>query len=74
LRPWHDDRKGAFTKFGREDCELLRDALMRDPRMTHEEVAAPQIPQMLQEIWAREHPQSEFPMVCLDTVRRMQDR
>jgi hypothetical protein len=72
--PWHDPRKGTFTKFSREDCELLREAFMRDPRMTHKEVAAPQILQMLQEIWVREHPRREFPMMCLDTVRRMPDR
>jgi transposase len=70
-RPWHDPRKGTFAKFSREDCEMLRDALMRDPRMTHKEVNASQILQMLQEIWIRVHPQREFPMMCLDTVRRM---
>jgi transposase len=73
-RPWDDPRKGTFTKFSREDCELLREALMRDPRMTHKEVNAPQILQMLEEIWVREHPQREFPMVWLHTVRRMLHR
>jgi hypothetical protein len=34
----------------------------------------PQILQVLQEIWVREHPQREFPMVRLATLRRMVDR
>jgi hypothetical protein len=70
-RPWHDFRKGTFTKFSRDDCELLGEAQMRDQRTPHKEVHAPQILQMLQEIWVREHPQREFPMVCLHTVHRM---
>jgi hypothetical protein len=39
-----------------------------------QEVTAPQVLQMLQEIWVREHPHRELPMMCLDTVRRMLDR
>jgi hypothetical protein len=37
--------------------------------MAHKEVSASQILQMLQEIWVREHPHGEFPIVYLDTVR-----
>jgi hypothetical protein len=50
---------------------MLRDALMRDPRMTHKEVNASQILQMFQESWVRAQRQRKFPRMCLDTVRRM---
>jgi hypothetical protein len=48
--------EGDIHQGGREDCKLFREALMRDPRMTHKEVNIPQIVQMLQGIWVREHP------------------
>jgi hypothetical protein len=56
-------RKGTFEKVSREDCETLRDAVMRDPRMTHREVNASRILQTLQEIWVREYHRCEFPMM-----------
>jgi hypothetical protein len=37
-RRWHEPRKGTFAKFSGEDCEPLREALVRDPRTTHKGV------------------------------------
>jgi hypothetical protein len=57
-----------------EICEMLRGALLGDPRMVHKEVNASHVLQILRDIWAREHPQREFPEMCLHTVRRLLTR
>jgi hypothetical protein len=36
----------------REDCDMLWETPLRDPRMTHKEVLAWQVLQIRQEIWA----------------------
>jgi transposase len=70
-RPWYKPRKGASLKFDDQDCQLIREALLRDPRLIHKEVNASHVLQILQEIWARAHPQRQFSEIGLQTVRRM---
>ena len=70
-RPWHTHREGMSLKFSREDCELLRQTLLSDPRMSHKEVNADVILQMLRGIWTTAHPHQEFPQMSVLTVRRL---
>ena len=73
-RPWHNIRKGTSVKFSYEDINLIRESLMSDPRMVNKEVNAPQVLQILQEVWAHHHPGQAFPEMSLQTVRRMMSR
>ena len=73
-RPWLNPNKGTSYKFRREDCDMLKQALLTDPRMTHKEVNSGVILEMLQEFWTRAHPYQEFPQMCVATVRRLVKR
>ena len=44
---------------------------MSDPRMVNKEVNAPQVVQILQEVWAHHHSGQAFPEMTMQTVRRM---
>jgi hypothetical protein len=68
-RPWINPRKGTSRKLSAGDCELIRDHLLRDPRMKNQEVSAPDTLSILQDSWTRMGREDPVPQMYLQTVR-----
>jgi hypothetical protein len=49
-RPWYNPRKRSSLKASSDDCEMLRRALLSDPRMVHKEINASHVLQILRHI------------------------